>query len=178
MVTHAFTAAGRRVHGPRQVTHLGVRACDCHATGLRLLVVGTTTADVVRYAGGWLFDRTTAGWDAAAVTTAPACTRALRILGATAGDLDRELESAHRIPTAIAVEASLYGTDHRVQFMITSALAAGHTDVRLWGGRDGDCAPLPHRLSLAARAFKAHAMAAATGGPPHAVDAVESFWTP
>lgn len=177
MVTQAFTAAGRGVHGRRQVTRLGVRACDCHAAGRRLLVVGPTTADVVRYTGGWLFDQVTAGWDASVITTAPADPRPLRILGATVGDLDLEIGSAHSAPTAIAVEGNLCGTDHRVRFMITRALAAGSSDVRLWGGHDGAVAAFPQRLSLAARAFKAHAMAAAaTGGPPHTIDAVESFW--
>ena len=68
---------------------------------------------------------------------------------------------------AIAVHADLYDADARVRQMVGEALRGRQTDVRLWGeGCSGDfdvaAGPVWHRLSVAARAFKAQALAAAS----------------
>jgi hypothetical protein len=50
--------------------------------------------------------------------------------------------------------------------MVLNALDAGPAELRLWGDRwpadlDGSVGPVRHQLSVAARAFKAQALAAA-----------------
>jgi hypothetical protein len=67
---------------------------------------------------------------------------------------------------AIAVRADLYTSDVRVRQMVSSALDAGPAEIRLWGegwpaDLDSPADPVRHRLSVAARAFKAQALAAA-----------------
>jgi hypothetical protein len=129
-------------------------------------------AEAVRCAGGWLFDRVAAGWDVTVLTADHADPRPLRILGARPADLDCVLASPVRgpRPRAIAVCAGLYASDPRVRRMVLSALGDKPVEVTLWDGLgpvDGQAEPaaedvwLPHRLSVAARAFKAQAMAAA-----------------
>jgi hypothetical protein len=130
----------------------------------------------VRFAGGWLFDRVMAGWDVAVHVAEPADTRALQILGARVVDLDQTLAAYGPFPDALAVDADLYRTDHRVRDLVDAAAGESSTDVRLWGdgcpsGMDGS---LCHRLSVAARAFKAQALAAAAT-PVDAIDEAELF---
>ena len=48
----------------------------------RLDVVAADVADVVRFAGGWLFDRAMAGWDVTVLVADHPDERPLRILGA------------------------------------------------------------------------------------------------
>lgn len=126
---------------------------------------------MVQVAGGWLCDQVLAGWDVSVVTTDHADQRALRILGVRGGDL----EAALAMPVqgaclqAIAVQAELYAADERVRRMVRTAAEAGLTEIRLWGGAQPagfeDRADLvSHRLSAAARAFKAQALAAAAAG--------------
>jgi hypothetical protein len=125
-------------------------------------------AEVVRFAGGWLFDQVMAGWDVTVLTTEHADARPLRILGARAADLETALARQARASClqAIAVRADMYGSDARVRRMVLEALDDGLTEVRMWGDRwpadlDGTAGPVWHQLSVAARAFKAQAMAAA-----------------
>jgi hypothetical protein len=133
-----------------------------------LVVVAATTLDVVWFAGGWLFDRVMAGWDATVLTADHADSRPLQILGARPADLEAVLAAPDRgpVPAAIAVDARLYGSDARVRLMVQGALDGGVAEVRVWGeGWPADLAgaagALQHRLSVAARAFKAQALVAA-----------------
>ena len=48
----------------------------------------TTVAEAVRFAGGWLFDRVMAGWDVTVIVANRDDDRPLKILGATAVDLE------------------------------------------------------------------------------------------
>ncbi len=125
-------------------------------------------------AGVWLFDQVMAGWDVTVVTADQADPRPLHILGVRARDLD-SMFAATPVPgpclQAVAVRTDLYDADERVRRLVLTAADSGATDIRLWGDlwpsdfEDAD--PVSHRLSLAARAFKAQAMAAAalTGVP-------------
>lgn len=122
----------------------------------------------VRFAGGWVFDRVAAGWDVTVLTADSTGSRALRILGARGIDLETALNSTVRgpRPSALAVDAALCESDERIMRRLLTLLDTD-MDIRLWGGRralPGDEAPgcVQHRLSSAARAFKAHALAAAT----------------
>ncbi|MEV5829073.1 hypothetical protein AB0L25_26290 [Spirillospora sp. NPDC052242] len=121
----------------------------------------------VRFAGGWVFDRVAAGWDVTVLTADGAGSRALRILGARGLDLEMALNSQVRgpRPRALAVDAALYESDERIRRRLIGVLDSG-MEIRLWGGSRAAYADevpgcVQHRLSGAARAFKAHALAAA-----------------
>jgi hypothetical protein len=122
---------------------------------------------VVRSAGGWLFDQAMAGWDVTVITADQADPRPAQILGARARDLDTLLASPVWGPClqAVAVQADLYDADPRVRRLVLGTIdGAGPAEVRLWGeGWPEDlqaAGPAPHQLSVAARAFKAQALAA------------------
>ncbi len=124
-----------------------------------------------RSAGGWLFDQVLAGWDVTVVTSDQADQRALRILGVR----DRELELALAMPGSRAVPGGDRGpgrdvpADERVRRMVRGSRGGPDRDPAL-GRRDearrlrARADPVAHRLSAAARAFKAQAMAAAAAG--------------
>lgn len=132
---------------------------------------------MVRFAGGWLFDQAMAGWDVNVLTADHGDLRPLRILGARAHDLDAAL-AAPVVPGSclqiIAVPAELYHREARVRRVVLHARSA---EVRLWGDirHGGETQPVRHRLSFAARAFKAHALAA-VGVPAEA--SAEEFFCP
>lgn len=134
----------------------------------RLAVAAPTMQDVVRFAGGWLFDRVLAGWDVMVLTEVHNDARALRILGATTIDLESAMSSTMRGPRlqAVAVAADLYESDPRVRGRLLAAVDDGLGEVRIWddresaGSHDRD-ASMSYRPSRAARAFKAQAMMAA-----------------
>jgi hypothetical protein len=147
------------------------------------VVIASSVQHAVRFTGGWLFDQVMAGWDVNVLTTDHADARPLRILGAHAVDLEYALARVIHGPClqAIAVSADLYDSDARVRRMVQT-VGEGPADIRFWSDRrpenlgDGDD-PVRHRLSVAARAFKAQALAAAA----LAVDAdevTEVFWRP
>jgi hypothetical protein len=150
----------------------------------RLTAIGASAADVVRAAGGWLFDQAMAGWDVAVLTAEPGDPRPVRILGARVYDLNAILESPVEFGPclqAIVVTADLYDRDERVRRIAFNALRAGPAEVRLWGapgrpGAGGRAVPVRHQLSLAARAFKAQALAAA--GARSGIADVEVFSRP
>ncbi len=134
----------------------------------RLAVIAPNLAEVVRYAGGWLFDRVAAGWDATVLTADHADPRPLEILGGHGYDLESALAAprAGRCLHAIAVEANLYRSDARVRRMVYRARDEDLTELMVLGDGwpddpEGAADPLRHRLSMAARAFKAQALAAA-----------------
>jgi len=136
---------------------------------------------VVQSAGGWLFDQVMAGWDVTVITADHSDSRPLEILGARARDLETMLALPVLGPClqAIAVRADLYESDARVRRMVLAAFDEGQAEVRFWGdsrpqGPNGRADPLSHRLSVAARAFKAHALAAAAV-PADPADDIEVF---
>jgi hypothetical protein len=134
----------------------------------RLDVVAADVADVVRFAGGWLFDRTMAGWDVTVLVADHPDERPLQILGAATLDLEYALATVgHRPPPqTLAAAADLFGCDSRVRQGVLQALDQGATEVTLWGQTwpvelDSHVGLVEHRLSAAAQAFKAQALAAA-----------------
>lgn len=146
----------------------------------RLDVVAPSVAEAVRYAGGWMFDRVMAGWDVNVLVADGEDVRPLRILGAQPMDLESALaagdEQPH--PQALAVAADLVSSDARVRTGVQRALDQGLTEVALWGeGRpvelDRSVDSVEHRLSSAARVFKAQALAAAS--VTETVGPVETF---
>jgi hypothetical protein len=142
-----------------------------HSLKPRLLTVAPTVAEAVRSAGGWLFDQALAGWDVTVMTAEQSDERALRILGVRECSLEKAL-SYHAdgsCLSAIALPASMLADD-RVRELVHAAVESGLPELRLWGAAEADTAtaglashalPVSHRLSAAARAFKAQALVAA-----------------
>jgi hypothetical protein len=129
----------------------------------------------VQQAGGWLFDQVMAGWDVTVITVDRGDSRPLDILGVRPCVLDTALV----VPVfgaclqALALRSDLYHADARVRRLVLNAAEAGGTEIRLWGDLwpadfADEAGQVSHRLSLAARAFKAEALAAAavTAEPP------------
>jgi hypothetical protein len=147
----------------------------------RLDVVAASVVDVVRFAGGWLFDRAMAGWDVTVLVADHPDVRPLQILGARILDLEDALaavESRPR-PQALAAAADLFGCDSRVRQGVLQALDHGVTEVTLWGETwpaelDENVGLVQHRLSRAAQMFKGRALAAAAV-PDSPIDDTETF---
>ncbi|WP_280299803.1 hypothetical protein [Nocardia abscessus] len=147
----------------------------------RLDVVASSVVDVVEHAGGWLFDRSVAGWDVTVLVADLSDTRPLRILGAEVLELEQVLASRGqgRQPHALAVAAEVCERDSRARRGLSKALNDGGVEVVVWG--EGWRSPpehqvdaVVHRLSVAAQAFKAHALAAAAV-PVVSVGMTEAF---
>lgn len=133
-----------------------------------MTAIAPSAAEAVQYAGGWLFDHAMAGWDVTVVTADDADPRPLDILGVRARNFDAIFAAPVVGPCvrAIALPTDLYRDDERVRRLVLAAAEVGRTEIRLWGevwpaDFDGSGDPVSHRLSLAARAFKAEALAAA-----------------
>jgi hypothetical protein len=150
-------------------------------TRYRLDVIASSVNDVVLSAGGWLFDRAMAGWEVNLLIAEPSDARPLQILGISSLPLEPALASATDWPCtqAIAVAADVFNTNERIRESVVVALARGLTEVTLWGDkwppefhRRADA--VQHRLSSAARAFKAHALSAAKLAPA-ALSDTENF---
>jgi hypothetical protein len=136
----------------------------------RLDVAAPTVLDAVTFAGGWVYDRVMAGWDVTVLISNDEDVRPLEILGAEVHDLESVLESWEERPhpQTIAVAADLFECDDRLRRGVLSALEQGATEVTLWGERlpaelSSSVDSVQHQLSGAARAFKARALAAASG---------------
>jgi hypothetical protein len=147
----------------------------------RFDVAATSVIDVVSFAGGWLFDRVMAGWDVTVLIDGSEDVRPLQILGADTLDLETALATwRERLrPHALAVAMDLLESDSRIRRGVQDALDHGTTEVTLWGDRwpvdfRSNVDTVEHRLSAAARAFKAQALAA-LGLPVQAVGGVETF---
>ncbi|WP_246271740.1 hypothetical protein [Amycolatopsis acididurans] len=131
----------------------------------RVVVAGASLADVLRSAGGWLFDEAMDGSDVMVLVPGGADLLPLRILGARGGDLAAALSSPVRGPRphSLAVSAEVYQAQPRMRWLVHRSLEHGLTEVRLWGGRpESGEEPVCHRLSRAACAFKASALVAAS----------------
>ena len=86
MASRSFEHAVRDVPGLRTVdAAAGVIAR--RRLRYRLAVAAPSVVEVVRFAGGWLFDQVIAGWDVMVLTAEPGDDRPLQILG-DLGDRD------------------------------------------------------------------------------------------
>ncbi|MBV9513764.1 MAG: hypothetical protein JO280_06970, partial [Mycobacteriaceae bacterium] len=72
-------------------------------TRYRLDVFAASVEDVVRSAGGWLFDRAMGGWEVNLLVTEPCDTRRLRILGINTIALQPTFASTPDFPRAHAI---------------------------------------------------------------------------
>lgn len=166
-----------RLAAPAEPTRLSIARPDLR---YRLVVIASSTVDVVASAGGWLFDRALAGCDVVTMLADRTDERALQILGVGTANFDDALTSQLcDAESALAVSADLYRSDARVRGAVLDALDAGLTNLVMWGDNwpqefDGLGGPVHHRLSIAARAFKAHALVAAST-PAGSVADLETF---
>lgn len=148
----------------------------------RAVIVTPSAADAVLRLGGWLFDRSTAGWETIALAPGGDGARALQIVGAKVLDLDETL----RLPDwaadvdELAVCAGLYSADLRVRDAVRTRLDRGTEATYLWGGAslepEGDAALTRHRVSRAGLAFKRRAVEATGAGYDPTVGE-ELFWS-
>ncbi|WP_019925230.1 hypothetical protein [Nocardia sp. BMG111209] len=134
----------------------------------RVAVIACDTSELVNSAGGWIFDRSLAGWDVTVLAADPADPLPLRILGAEVVDLNEAIARgpADVEPQAYAISAAYCATNARLRRWVVRAIARGRHEITLYGADcpdelAGRTAPDRHRLSLAARMFKTHALAAA-----------------
>jgi hypothetical protein len=137
--------------------------------------------ELVRFAGGWLFDRVMAGWDTTVLVTDPSDIRPLQILGVHVVDLEAAMASTVRSPRphVLAVAANLYASDADIRHGLDTILDEGSAEVILWGDEwptdiDRRLGSVHYRLSDATRAFKAQALVAAAA-PVDSIGVVETF---
>jgi hypothetical protein len=132
----------------------------------QVTVVASSAEDVVRSAGGWLCDRARAGWDVNVLVADRRGAQPFAILGANPVEDEAGLSSVVSKASrsgALAISADLLATDERVRGDVLTVLKRGLAEVTVWGqewpaelGRK--VSPVEHRLSSAARAFKARAL--------------------
>ncbi|KUI25093.1 hypothetical protein AU196_07350 [Mycobacterium sp. IS-1742] len=167
---------------PLDESNRPARVAGATATRLeyRLDVLGTDVADLVRFAGGWMFDRAMAGWRVEAWLLDADDLRPLQVLGVRGHRLEAGIgRTGDELLGGLAVSADLAESDGRVRDEVRSVMTAGRAEVVLWGGRrsevlGGRAEPVRYRLSAAARTFKRHALLAADC-PQIRVDATESL---
>jgi hypothetical protein len=162
-------AGGTQVHAGRPIKY-------------QLNVVGSTVADVVASAGGWVFDRAMAGWEVNVLVAEPDVARPVEILGARCFELDSALRSMRNgpHPHALAVATDVFDGDERVRQAVFTALRRGSTEISFWGpdspvSIDRTVCLVEHPLTAAAKAFKAQALAAVAA--PAATGPTETFFT-
>jgi hypothetical protein len=136
--------------------------------------------------GGWLFDRAMAGWEVTVLLTdTNEDPLPIHILGGAVVALETgpQRDWYRSSPDALAVAADLCGLDNRVREEVQLALDCGRTEVALWGrtwptelDSSAHVDIAEYRLSIAARAFKARALAAAAR-PVEPMPAVEMLRT-
>lgn len=136
----------------------------------RLEVVGFTAEELVRAAGGLVCDRSLDGWEVTARLAHVGDDSALHILGAKVIHLDAVPvgNEAAPGPHALAVSAQLYSDNRRLREWVLDAARRGCFEVIVWGhvsGSDFDLSldMVEHQLTVAARAYKTHALAALPG---------------
>ena len=133
----------------------------------QLTVLAASPADVVGLAGGWLFDKARAGWDVNVWVADAGDRRSLTIVGAGALDGDTgAVLSDVPVGSAVAVTSELLGSDARVRAWVLDAVKRTGADVTVLGRwpaeLGGPVEPIEVQCSVAALAFKARAMAAAS----------------
>jgi hypothetical protein len=138
----------------------------------QLCVVARDVGELVDVAGGWICDRILAGWDVSVAVSEPRDLRPLQILGVTVMTQQRlSLISDDSGAASIAIAPGIFENNNHIRSEVLEALDRGGNEVTFAGPSlpselGGRLAKRQHRLSGAARAFKAHALAAAS--VPHA----------
>ncbi|MEE3849483.1 hypothetical protein VZC37_04025 [Gordonia sp. LSe1-13] len=186
MAAGPVNSTGTRIPGVREVTRARAVARR-RPLRYRLAVIAADPLEAIEYAGGLLFDQSMAGWDVSVHVAEGGDTRPLEILGAPLFDLSSSLSSRdsldHRTigpwPQAVVVSGKVFAAEERLRSATMVSIDQHLLDVKLWGDDlpselDHRCLPMSHRLSVAAKAFKRRAFAAAHIDPA-TVTNVESF---
>lgn len=161
-------------------TGVGVRLPATELFTYDLVVLTGDVNDTVTSAGGWLCDRVRAGWRVTVLAPPNSDLRPLQILGVHISSFDGETDFLSKTaPAAIAVAADVLRADGRLRDEILRIMQRGAAEVTFWGdvgsfGADTRFGLVAHRLSDAARAFKTHAVAAASI-PASSVGVTEEF---
>lgn len=150
----------------------------------RLHVIAPSVVNLVESVGGWLFDRAKAGWEVTALLASTGeDPLPIRILGGEVAALESGLQWRRGRPDALALAADLCCQHNRIREKLQLALDFERTEVALWGqtwptelDSIANVDIVEYRLSIAARAFKARALAAAAK-PAEPVPAVEMIRT-
>lgn len=161
---------------PRRGT--GVRVSGEVLRTYDLTVIAADVDGTVASAGGWLCDRVRAGWQVTVLVPAGSDVRALTILGVHTEVVDSAADALRGTAAAVAVDARVLRHDDELRQTVLRLVDAGRIEVTVWGasalfGADGRFDTVRHRLSAAARAFKAGAMRAI--GTPIAEPSTEEF---
>lgn len=146
----------------------------CHS----LSVLSASELDIVRFAGGLICDRARQGWRVVVLLPVAENVRPLRIIGAqVVGDFADFPTCYQPSVMAVAVSATIYHDDVHLRAWLQSMLPA---ELLIWGSLPVNLRAgtriVSHRLSDAARVFKAHAFAAA--GAHDRIKPIENFRTP
>jgi hypothetical protein len=145
------------------------RASKPRQVNYRLNVVTADVPDLVQSVGGWLVDRTLAGWEVNVLVTDLRGVLPLQVLGARPVGLEAGLISLIRRrnrAAGLAVDANLLAKHESLHRDVRWIVRSGLTEVALWGGGwpaslAGPADSVDYRISAAARHFKRHALAAA-----------------
>lgn len=149
----------------------------------RVLAIATDLDDLLWFAGGWMFDRASAGWTVDVVVTSQHSDhRPLTILGANPIHLTAITSPSESTPPLeVLIAVSSVHREGLSRDYAREAFDRGNPDITIWGAiRDTDSAPLrtvTHHLSPAARAFKIQALLAA-GRRVDTVASTEQMWAP
>jgi hypothetical protein len=156
---------------------IGLAAPD---TRYRLDVITPNVLDVVKHAGGWLFDQRMAGWDVTVAVGEDGDFRPLQILGVDAVELNSSSWDHRERSQKLAVAGELFRCDERVRHGVLQAFENGLAEVAVWGELWPDelhrgIRQVRYRMSSAARVFKSHALAAAYDLPLGVIADAETF---
>lgn len=179
MAVQSLATVDQGIRAIRSAADARAHACR-HRLRYRIAIVAPDVIDAVRSVGGWVFDRVMAGWEVTVLVPDLVDPAPLRMLGAIVLNLDDALSAppiGGRIwPHELVVAATVFDSDARVRAGVTDNLAAHAGEIMFWGGDDcdGRVCGIEHRLSAAARAFKAGALALA-GDSFEPVPGVETF---
>jgi hypothetical protein len=149
-------------------TGMGVRGSATELPIYDLVALTADVNDTVTSAGGWLCDRVRAGWRVTVLAPPNSNLRPLQILGVRISSFDDETDLlGNTPPAAIAVAADILRADERIRDEILRIVERGTAEVTFWadvGSFEADIrfSKVAHRLSDAARAFKAQAAASAS----------------
>ncbi|OBG30261.1 hypothetical protein A5764_20130 [Mycobacterium sp. 852002-51057_SCH5723018] len=148
--------------------------------GYTLDVVAADTTDAVHAAGGLMFDRMREGWTVRVFVLDDLHPRPLQILGADCAYYDgSDGVAPWSSRTALAVSSTAVARRDAVHDDTLARIRRGRAEITLWGDPPADMRPhlmaIEHRLTAAARAFKASAqMACPTEGS--AIGDAERFY--
>jgi hypothetical protein len=159
---------------------MGVRPATGYRLTYELVVIGGDIGDVVRSAGGWLYDRVRAGWQVSVVVPDGADVRPLKILGVRTCSVDDPFQVLRgSSPAALAISADVVAGNPQIGRFVERALERNIIEVTLWGDRppaqiERHFEFVQHPASGADRAFRTHAMAA-IGSLGAETDCIEEF---